>query len=294
MGLGERLLAEGVARLGAKVLPASPEVLRPFGHIAALAVLLSGVRVLVERSLSGLEDRESAIEAAFDIPPPNPLVSGSLESSVEFSKLSRRGRRFVWTVTPTTAIRELVDEPAPRSPIRVYAGLESAATDTERVRLIMDELDRTHALDRSWLLVASPTGTGYVNYAATSVLEVLTRGDCASVAMQYAARPSVLSLDRVREGRRQARLLIDALSERLGSMPPARRPKVVLFGESLGAWTSQDPFVDRGTRGLVDAGIDHAIWIGTPHFSKWKEQVLHDQRPDVDEHLVRVCNSIEE
>ncbi len=56
------------------------------------------------------------------------------------------------------------------------------------------------------------------------------------------------------------------------------RPKFVLFGESLGAWTSQDPFVDRGTQGLVDTGIDHAIWIGTPHFSKWKEQVLFDGR----------------
>jgi hypothetical protein len=30
----------------------------------------------------------------------------------------------------------------------------------------------------------------------------------------------------------------------------------VLFGESLGAWTSQDAFEHRGTQGLVDAGID--------------------------------------
>lgn len=294
MGLGERLLAEGVAQLGAKVLPASPEVLRPLGHVAALAVAVTGVRVLLERSLSGLEHSEFAVEAAFDIPPPNPLVSGSLESGVEFSTLSRRGRRFVWTVTPTTAIRELMDEPAPKSPIRVYAGLESAATETERVALVMSELERTRAFDRSWLLVASPTGTGYINYAAVSVLEVLTRGDSASVALQYSARPSVLSLDRVREGRRQARQLIDAITERLASMASDRRPKLVLFGESLGAWTSQDPFVDRGTQGLVDAGIDHAIWIGTPHFSKWKEQVLHDDRPDVDRGLVQVCNSIDD
>ena len=62
----------------------------------------------------------------------------------------------------------------------------------------------------------------------------------------------------------------------------------MLFGESLGAWTSQDAFVDRGTQGLVDAGIDYAIWIGTPHISKWKEQVLYDDRPDVDRALVGV------
>ena len=68
----------------------------------------------------------------------------------------------------------------------------------------------------------------------------------------------------------------------------------MLFGESLGAWTSQDPFVDRGTQGLVDTGIDHAIWIGTPHFSKWKEQVLFDGRADVDPSIVRVFSNISE
>ena len=132
-------------------------------------------------------------------------------------------------------------------------------------------------------MVASPTGTGYVNYAAVSILEFLTRGDCATVAMQYSARPSPLSLDRVeRRPPARARCSCAALRDRLAQCPPGRRPKVVLFGESLGAWTSQDAFVDRGTQGLVDAGIDHAIWIGTPHFSKWKEQVLYDDRPDVD------------
>src|SRR6185436_19844336 len=77
-------------------------------------------------------------------------------------------------------------------------------------------------------------------------------------------------------------------------IPEAQRPKFVLFGESLGAWTSQDPFVDRGTQGLVDTGIDHAIWIGTPHFSKWKEQVLHDHRHDVDSGVLGVFASIDE
>jgi uncharacterized membrane protein len=112
--------------------------------------------------------------------------------------------------------------------------------------------------------------------------------------MQYAARPSVLSLDRVHEGRAQARLLLNALQARLARIPEAHRPKFVLFGESLGAWTSQDPFVDLGTQGLVADGIDHAIWIGTPHFSKWKEQVLFDGRADVDPSMVRVFSCIDE
>jgi uncharacterized membrane protein len=101
-----------------------------------------------------------------------------------------------------------------------------------------------------------------------------------------------LSLDRVKEGRRQTRALVAALRERLDQCPPERRPKVLLFGESLGAWTSQDAFQDHGTQGLVDAGIDRAIWIGTPHFSKWKERVLYDDRPDVDRGLIGVFDHI--
>ena len=163
--------------------------------------------------------------------------------------------------------------------IRVYVGLESAPTEEERVALAMRELERTNAFDREWLLIDLPTGTGYVNYAAVSVLEMLARGNCATVAMQYAARPSPLSLDRVGEGHKQARLLIDAISRAArATCRPSARPKVVLFGESLGAWTSQDAFLDQGTQGLIDAGIDYAIWIGTPHFSQWKEQVLRDER----------------
>jgi uncharacterized membrane protein len=176
----------------------------------------------------------------------------------------------------------------------VYVGLESAETDEARVELALRELDRTEAWDRAWLMVALPTGTGYVNYAAVSVLEMLSRGDCATVAMQYAARPSPLSLDRVAEGRAHARLLLDAIGARLRTLPADRRPRLLLFGESLGAWTSQDAFIGQGTQGLVDLGVDHAIWIGTPHFSKWKEQVLRDDAPDIDHELVGVFSRIEE
>ncbi|MGZ8764577.1 MAG: alpha/beta-hydrolase family protein [Acidimicrobiia bacterium] len=294
MGLGERVLADAVATGTGRVLRVNPELLRPLGHAAAMLALTGATRVLVEKMYGSIEKREESVEAAFDVPPPNPFVSGSLDSHVDFSTLARQGRRFAWTVTSVDKIEEVMGEAATASPIRVYVGLESAEDEDARVALVLDELDRTGAFDRSWLLVDSPTGTGYVNYAAVNALELLSRGDCATVAMQYAAKPSVLSLGQVNEGRRQARLLLNALHARLTTMPADRRPKLVLFGESLGAWTSQDPFVDRGTQGLVDTGIDHSIWIGTPHFSKWKEQVLFDDRPDVDAGLVGVFSEIEE
>ena len=220
-------------------------------------------------------------------------LSGSLESVVPYETLSKQGRRFVWNAQGAAMISEVMGEDAIDA-VRAYVGIESAETEEERVALAMRELERTNAFDREWLLVDLPTGTGYVNYAAVSVLEMLSRGNCATIAMQYAARPSPLSLDRVSEGRKQARLLIDAISERLEGVPAENRPKVVLFGESLGAWASQDAFLDQGTQGLVDAGIDFAIWIGTPNFSRWKEQVLRDGRPDVVSELIGVFNDISE
>jgi uncharacterized membrane protein len=296
LGRAERVTAELFAGAASRVLPGTPGMWRPVGHLVSLGVISAGSRTLIERAYARIANREESVEAAFDIQPPNPLVSGSAESLVPFETLSRQGRRYAWMVLPRGAIEEVLGEPAKGSPVRAYVGLESAPTASERVDLAIRELDRTGAFDREWLLVVAPTGTGYVNYAAVEGFELLTRGDCATLAMQYSARPSVLSLDRIGDGRRQMRLLIAALSSRLDAIEPGARPKVVLFGESLGAWTSQDPFVGRGTAGLEEAGVGHAIWIGTPHMSKWKNQVLQadGSSTTVDPSLVGVFDHIDE
>ena len=155
-------------------------------------------------------------------------------------------------------------EPAAANPVRAYVGLESAPSEQERVDLAMRELERTGAFDRSWLMVASPTGTGYVNYAAASILEFLTRGDCASVAMQYSARPSPLSLDRVKEGRRHTRMLCKAIAERCAQCPAERAAEGLAVRREPGRVDEPGRVRRSGNAGPVDAGIDYAIWIGTP------------------------------
>ena len=266
---GERRLADGITRVASRVLPGNESLWRPRGHVASLAALGAGTRFAMQRGFGMIETREEAVEPSFDLPPLLPSLSGSLDSEVPYTTLSKQGRRFVWNAQAPEMISEVMGKDAIEV-IRVYVGLESGEDEKQRVALAMRELERTNAFDREWLLIDLPTGTGYVNYAAVSVLEMLSLGNCATVAMQYAARPSPLSLDRVGEGRTQARLLIDAIAERIRGMAAEKRPKVVLFGESLGAWTSQDAFLDQGTQGLIDAGIDYAIWIGTPQFSQWK------------------------
>jgi uncharacterized membrane protein len=80
----------------------------------------------------------------------------------------------------------------------------------------------------------------------------------------------------------------------LYQMPPERRPKLVVFGESLGAHTSQDAFLHTGTQGLQDAGVERALWIGSPHLSKWRVQVMGGERPDVESELIGDFNSFED
>jgi uncharacterized membrane protein len=125
-----------------------------------------------------------------------------------------------------------------------------------------------------------------VNYVTIEACEYFTLGDCATVTLQYSKRPSPLSMDRVWLGRKQFRMLLAAIRRELYKRDPEHRPRLVVFGESLGAHTSQDAFLNQGTQGLEDAGVERALWIGSPHLSKWKAQVLGETRPDVDKALI--------
>jgi uncharacterized membrane protein len=180
-------------------------------------------------------------------------------------------------------------EPARAAPVQVYVGLDSAPSARERVDLALAEMERTGAFDRSLLVLVSPTGTGYVNYVAVAASQYLALGDVATVTLQYSRRPSPLSLRMIKAAREQNRLLWLRVLERVRERP-GPRPRVVLFGESLGAHTSQDVFLHWGTLGLDALGIDRALWIGTPYGSKWMQQVTGGDRLDVDRDAVVVVN----
>jgi uncharacterized membrane protein len=190
---------------------------------------------------------------------------------------------------PDLSIETVMGTPARAAPVEVYVGLDNAPTPRARVDLAMHELERTGAFDRSLLVLVSPTGTGYVNYVAMAALQYLALGDVASVTLQYSRRPSPLSLGMIRGAREQNRLLWLLIQQRLRDRG-GPRPRVVLFGESLGAHTSQDVFLHWGTLGLDAMGIDRALWIGTPYGSKWMRQVTGGDRLDVDRRSVAVVN----
>jgi uncharacterized membrane protein len=290
----------------ARALPGSPQWWRLTGHAAFLGALAIGGSTLFDHIVRGLEAGATRYEPVLgaSVQPEwiGPTISGGPDSRVDWGSLGREGRRHaVAHVRPTPlstrpagvsdlSIATVMRRPARAVPVQVYIGLDSAPDARTRVALAMAELDRTAAWDRSLLMLISPTGTGYVNYCAVAATQYLTLGDVASVTLQYSKRPSPLSLGRIGAAREQNRLLMLHVLERLRDRPVDRRPRVVLFGESLGAHTSQDMLMHWGTLGPQALGIDRALWIGTPYSSKWMRQVTGAPRPDVDPALVGVFN----
>jgi len=91
--------------------------------------------------------------------------------------------------------------------------------------------------------VATTTGSGWIDPAAPDTLEYLTGGDCATVTMQYSYLPSWLSYlvdqDRARDAGRE---LYDAVYARWSVLPPDARPRLYVYGESLGSYGAEAPF----------------------------------------------------
>ena len=149
-------------------------------------------------------------------------------------------------------------------PIRVFVGLRAADSVEERARIAVDELERLGAFERRRILVCSATLRGYVNPIPVAAEEHLSRGDVASVVVQYHDRRTLLMPAKVPIAARTHRALLEQLRRRV----PAGGPEVCVYGESLGAWASQNVFRAGGVRALDEAGVSRALWIGTPYFSR--------------------------
>lgn len=214
--------------------------------------------------------RNESTEPAYRQLPTTKHVSGSIESVLPYETLGLEGRRYVTEVVTPALINEVLDEPAIAHPIRAYVGFDSRPEyPTGRAELALAELERTGAFDRSYLILANPTGTGWIDASMVEAAELLTRGDIATCAIQYARFDSFLAIQNVALGRAQFRLLLWGVAQRLAERPVERRPKVLVFGESLGAWAASDVVMYQGIGGFDHYGIDRALWVGLPAFARW-------------------------
>jgi uncharacterized membrane protein len=139
-------------------------------------------------------------------------------------------------------------------------------------------MDRLGAFDRKYLLLVSPTGTGWVDHTVTETAEILARGDIATVCIQYGKAPSFLEIQGVSLGRAQFRQLLWGVRQRLIGIPDEDKPKVMVFGESLGAWSSSDVIMHQGIAGFDHYGIENALWFGLPGLARWSRTGMREGR----------------
>ena len=228
--------------------------------LALTIALLNGI--VVRFAMSTINSTFAAVndETDPDNPAPDtPLRSGGPGSLVSWESLGHQGRMFVGGGPSVDELSAFNGRPAVE-PIRAYAGLNSADGIKATARLAARELQRTGGLDRAVVAVATTTGTGWINEAEATALEYMYNGDTAIVAMQYSFLPSWLSFLVDKENARQAgQALFEAVDELVRAMPEAQRPKLVVFGESLGSFGGEAPFL--ALNNLI-ARTDGALFSG--------------------------------
>ena len=190
--------------------------------------------------------------------------------------MGREGRVFTGR-GPTAEDISSFTGAAAEEPIRIYSGFSSADDTEARADLAVRDLDRAGGFDRAYLLVATTTGTGWVEPGSVGSFEYLTGGDSAIVAMQYSHLPSWLSFlvdqDRAREVGRE---LFDAVYSRWSQLPNDDRPELYVFGESLGSFGGETAF--SGEYDLANR-TSGALFVGPPNFNPMYRDFVDDREP---------------
>ena len=238
--------------------------------LALTIALLNGV--VVRFAMSTINKTFSAVNDETDPEFPAPtstLRSGGPQSLDSWESLGHQGRVFVSAGPTVEELTKFNGKPA-IEPIRAYAGLHSAPGIKATAQLAAEELRRTGGLDRAVVAVATTTGTGWINEAEASALEYMYNGNTAIVSMQYSFLPSWLSFLVDKENARQAgQALFEAVDAMVKERPEGKRPKLVVFGESLGSFGGEAPFL--ALNNLV-ARTDGALFSG-PTFNNtiWED-----------------------
>ncbi|WP_246160667.1 alpha/beta hydrolase [Aureimonas fodinaquatilis] len=230
---------------------------------------------------SSFRELDSYIDA--DTPPPaDPMKTGSSQSLIAWESLGARGREFIATGPDAAEIGAFFSEPA-MEPLRTYVGLNTRETVQERAAVALQEMLRTGAFEREVLVVVVPTGTGWVDPAAMDPLEYLHRGNIASVAMQYSYLSSWLSLlIEPGYGAEAGRALFQAVYEHWTGLPPGERPRLYLYGLSLGAMNSE---LSTDLFEVIADPFQGALWAGPPFPSYTWRKVTNERLPSTTEWL---------
>lgn len=263
---GLRAVYRWLARLLGRWI--GPRAARAVGWVTVVGVTIALVSGVL---LDGLV---SAADEAFSVrndittegaqQPTDATRSGGPGSLVAWDTLGREGRKFTG-LGPTVSDISAFTGGTALAPIRAYAGLESADSTEARANLAVADLERAGGFSRKYLVVATTTGSGWVDPAAIDTVEYMTGGDSAIVAIQYSYLPSWISyLVDQKRAREAGRALFDAVYGKWLALPEDNRPRLMVFGESLGSFGGETAF--SGEQDLRNR-TSGAIFAGPPNFN---------------------------
>ncbi|MGD9400029.1 MAG: alpha/beta-hydrolase family protein [Methyloceanibacter sp.] len=248
------------------------------GALVFAVLLITLVNGTLVSAVIGAIDRAQALVDIADPPgasvPIEATRSGGPGSVIEWQGLGRAGKRFV-TEGPRKTDIEAFNGREALEPIRVYAGLRSADSPEEQAQKALADLIEMGAFSRSILVIATPTGTGWVDNNSIAPLEYMHDGDVATVGVQYSYLQSPLSLI-LEPGRSQASAaaVFRTIYNYWNGLPEDERPKLYLFGLSLGSLGSE---ASPPVHAWLGDSFDGAVWAGPPFRNQLWRTVQRDR-----------------
>jgi uncharacterized membrane protein len=204
------------------------------------------------------------------------LRSGGPGSLVRWDDLGRQGRSFVATA-PTVQEIDASSGGGAKEPIRVYVGLKSAATLQARADLLLAELKRTGAFDRKVLVVATTTGTGFLDPNGVDPVDFVANGDDAIAGVQYSYLPSWISLLADQAAVQETSgVVFRTVHAYWTTLPEGTRPKLYLYGLSLGSYGVESIL---SSPDILNEPIDGAFMTGPPFVNTMHAQIEDARKP---------------
>lgn len=278
LGFGFKHLVFGLAHVLERFIPRRVAALMGI-TLAAWVFWAAFNDVFLTRFLQAADRSYQTIDALVQDDlnkPTNPLKTGSAESLVKWHDLGSQGRNYAVLGPSLEQLRQ--SSPNAIEPLRVYVGLNSAETPMERAKLALAELKRVKAFERSTLLLMTPTGTGWIDPGGIDTVEHLLHGDLASVAVQYSYLPSPLSLAlEASYGAETAQAAFDVIYNYWASLPKDARPKLYLYGISLGSRNSDLSF---DLFDIINDPPQGVLWVGLPFSSRTWNNITRDRNPE--------------
>jgi uncharacterized membrane protein len=268
---GLRAVYRWLARLLGRWI--GPRAARAVGWVTVVGVTIALVSGVLLDGLVAAADEAFSVRNDITTEgaqqPTDATRSGGPGSLVGWDSLGREGRKFTGLGPTVSDISAFTGGPA-LAPIRAYAGVESADSAEARANLAVADLERAGGFGRRYLVVATTTGSGWVD-----TVEYMTGGDSAIVAIQYSYLPSWISyLVDQKRAREAGRALFDAVYGKWLALPEDSRPRLLVFGESLGSFGGETAF--SGEQDLRNRTTG-AVFAGPPNFNTLFREFADDR-----------------